>query len=228
VARPANSPSKTARSTMGTEFKIDPVLPKWTKAQSKSDALKKGGAFKPDIVPVIKKYDQLQNDFDKLVKEKAELPKILEELKAKFASLNPKLEKLKEQLQKVREEDGEKFVEIGTRLSGFANDPDAKTTEVQKALDDLVTTQIEYAGIMRPLSEQLVKVNDEYTAPMKKTRDEYKSKSGNLKTRWEKAQADSKAAMAQIRSVALGYEKTAAKANDTDTVKAVRSFVAEL
>ena len=203
-------------------------MPKWNKALSQSAALKKGGPFKPDIVPTIKKYDQLEADFEKLVKEQTKLPEILQQLKPKFAALNPKLDKLNEQMKKVKEEDGTKFGEIGGRLSNYAEDPDAKNSDVQKALDDLMDTQVDAATMIRSLSDQIVKVNDEYTPVIKKVRDEYKSKSANLKSRWEKCQADCKSTRGQIRSIALSYEKIATKMNDTDTVKALRTFVSEL
>ena len=56
---------------MGDKF--DPLLPKWNKTKTQSDALK-NGKLKPDIVPAIKQYDKAGTDWDTLQEEKKNPP----------------------------------------------------------------------------------------------------------------------------------------------------------
>src|SRR5215471_11146181 len=97
---------------MGDE--IEPLLPKWNKAKSKSDALKKG--LRPDITGPIKKFDQDLAEAEKLEKEKLKLKDLLGDFDKKLAGTSNKYDKLVQERDKIKEEDDKKFEQYSKEL----------------------------------------------------------------------------------------------------------------
>jgi peptidoglycan hydrolase CwlO-like protein len=208
--------------------KLDPLLPKWNKAKNESDALKKGKAFKPDIVPAIKKYDQAETDYEKLMEQKAKLKDILTALDKKLQSDSGKYDKLTEQREKVTDEDNKKFEQYSRELDGYADEDEPDPAKVLQTLDGWVDSITDYVTMTKAINDQISKFDTDGLSVVKKARDEFKSKSAGIEAQLKKIETAGKAAEAEVRSIALSYEKAATKMSDTDTVNAVRGFVKEM
>jgi predicted nucleic acid-binding Zn-ribbon protein len=206
---------------------FDPLLPKWNKTKGQSETLK-NGKLKPDIVPAIKQYDKAGTDYDKLEEEDKKLQELLKKFDSKLSSDGEKYDKLIQQRDKVKEEDDAKFTQYSEELDGHKNNPDVDPAKVLQTLKGFIDTGTDFSSTTKSLNDQITKIELEMLSAIKKTRDEYKSKSDSIAAQEKKLEAAGKAAEAQIRSIAQTYQNTATKSNDMDTVKAVREFLKEL
>ena len=75
--------------TMEDRKKEGPILPAWMSTVGSYKQLK-DGQFKPDILPLIKRYDQCAPDYDKLIEQKKALIKALSCAQLKPTRLLPR------------------------------------------------------------------------------------------------------------------------------------------
>src|SRR5262245_49917590 len=207
---------------------MDALLPKWNKAKKESEALKNGKSFKPDIVPAIKKFDQDSVELEEAQKGRDKLRDLLKNL-FEFARTNgSKHKNLRDDLEKNQDEVGEDYRTYCIELQSYYEDEEELNTDAEPMLRNWGNSRKKYIDYRKSVWDQLEKLDYEMIAAIKKTHDEYKSKSGSLEAREKKLKAEIGAAYTQIRSIADTYEKIAAKMDDTGTVKVVQRFLSSL
>src|SRR5215468_5984008 len=124
--------------TMEDRKKEGPILPAWMSTTGSYKQLK-DGQFKPDIIPLLKRYDQCAPEYDKLIDQKKAL---IKNLKSDTTAANDADDSTRDKLAEERDKIGKQTTEDVERFaSEFGKyDEDSDLSDVDRALGRWVTT----------------------------------------------------------------------------------------
>src|SRR5689334_21373906 len=118
--------------TMEDRKKEGPVLPAWMSAVGSYKQLK-DGQFKPDILPLIKRYDQCAPEYDKLIDQKKALIKALKsDTTAANNADDSTRDTLVEEREKISKQTNDDVERFSKEFSNY--DEDADLADVGRAL----------------------------------------------------------------------------------------------
>jgi len=122
--------------SMEDRKKAGPFGPKWQKVKGKNKALT-GKSFKPDLTPVIERYDQTLKDYDALIAQRDQLRKSLQDLlksNETFANEISEVKKTLADLEAKFNPAAQKHLAI---IRKYAEGGDAELNDVDSALTNL-------------------------------------------------------------------------------------------
>src|ERR1041384_4439843 len=165
---------KHMAKTMEDRKKEGPILPAWMNSVGSYKDLK-NGQFKPDITPLIKRYDQCASDYDKLVEQKKALIKALKsDTTAANNADDSTHDKLVQERDKIVEQtkaDVERFAQEFGKY-----DEDSDLADVNRALGRWVTTADEHYTMVSTLTQRIAALNTQSVTKVKKVQGDFKSK----------------------------------------------------
>jgi chaperonin cofactor prefoldin len=203
-----------------------PILPAWMSTVGSYKQLS-GGQFKPEITPLLKRYDQCIPEYDKLMDQKKAL---LKTLKSNTATANNTDDSTRDKLAEERDKIGE---QTKTDVERFADefskyDEEADLADVDRTLGRWVTTADEHYTVVSTLTQRIATLNSQSVAKVKKVRSDFKSKADAITAGLTKVTADAEKTAGAIRQVIQTYQKIAAgMKDDGDGAKiasAIRGF----
>jgi len=212
--------------TMEDRKKEGPILPAWMSTVGSYKQLR-SGPFKPDIMPLLKRYDQCTPDYDKLIDQKKAL---IKSLKSDTASANNSDDSTRDKLAEERDKIGE---QTKTDVDRFADeftkyDEDSDLADVDRTLGRWVTTADEHYTMVSTLTQRIAALNSASVTKVKKVRSDFKSKADAITAGLTKVNGDAEKLAGAVRGVIQSYQKIAAgMKDDGDGAKiagAIRGF----
>jgi chaperonin cofactor prefoldin len=212
--------------TMEDRKKEGPILPGWMNTVGSYKELK-NGQFKPDIVPLIKRYDQCTSEYDKLIEQKKAL---IKSLKSDTAAANNSddstHDKLVEERDKIGKQSAEEVERFSQEFSKY--DEDSELADVNRTLGRWVTTADEHYTMVSTLTQRIAALNSQSVAKVKKVQGDFKSKADAVTNGLTKVNSDAEKLAGAIRQTIQAYQKIAAGMKDNgDGAKiasAIRGF----
>lgn len=206
--------------------KEGPILPGWMNTVGSYKELK-NGQFKPDIVPLIKRYDQCTSEYDKLIEQKKAL---IKSLKSDTAAANNSddstHDKLVEERDKIGKQSAEEVERFSQEFSKY--DEDSELADVNRTLGRWVTTADEHYTMVSTLTQRIAALNSQSVAKVKKVQGDFKSKADAVTNGLTKVNSDAEKLAGAIRQTIQAYQKIAAGMKDNgDGAKiasAIRGF----
>jgi chaperonin cofactor prefoldin len=212
--------------TMEDRKKEGPILPGWMNTVGSYKQLK-DSQFKPDIVPLIKRYDQCTSEYDKLLDQKKAL---IKSLKSDTAAANNADDSTRDKLAEERDKIGKQSAEEVTRFSQeFSKyDEDSDLADVNRALGRWVTTADEHYTMVSTLTQRIAALNMQSVAKVKKVQGDFKSKADAITNGLTKVNGDAEKLAGAFRQVIQAYQKIAAGMKDNGEgakiASAIRGF----
>jgi len=203
-----------------------PILPAWMSTVGSYKQLR-SGPFKPDILPLLKRYDQCTPDYDKLVEQKKAL---IKSLKSDTAAANNADDSTRDKLVQERDKIGE---ETNADVDRFAEefgkyDEDSDLADVDRTLGRWVATADEHYTMVSTLTQRIAALNTAAVTKVKKVKSDFKSKADAITAGLTKVNGDAEKLAGAIRGVIQTYQKIAAgMKDDGDGAKiasAIRGF----
>jgi chaperonin cofactor prefoldin len=212
--------------TMEDRKKEGPILPGWMNTVGSFKDLK-NGQFKPDIIPIIKRYDQCTSDYDKLVEQKKALIKTLKsETTAANDGNDSTRDKLVEEREKISKQSNDDVERFSQEFSKY--DEDSDLADVNRTLGRWVTTADEHYTMVSTLTQRIAALNTQSVAKVKKVQGDFKSKADAITNGLTKVNGDAEKLAGAIRQTIQAYQKIAAGMKDNgDGAKiasAIRGF----
>jgi chaperonin cofactor prefoldin len=212
--------------TMEDRKKEGPILPGWISVVGSFKDLK-NGQFKPDITPIIKRYDQCTSDYDKLVEQKKALIKALKsDTVAANGSNDSTHDKLVEERDKISKETNDDVERFSQEFSKY--DEDSDLADVNRTLGRWVSTADEHYTMVSTLTQRIAALNSASVAKVKKVQGDFKSKADAITNGLTKVNGDAEKLAGAIRQTIQAYQKIAAGMKDNgDGAKiasAIRGF----
>jgi chaperonin cofactor prefoldin len=212
--------------TMEDRKKEGPILPSWMNTVGSYKELK-NGQFKPDILPIIKRYDQCTSEYDKLIEQKKSL---IKSLKSDTAAANSADDSTHDKLVEERDKIGKQTTEEVERFSQeFSKyDEDSDLADVNRTLGRWVTTADEHYTMVSTLTQRIAALNSQSVAKVKKVQGDFKCKADAVTNGLTKVNGDAEKLAGAIRQTIQAYQKIAAGMKDNgDGAKiasAIRGF----
>lgn len=206
--------------------KEGPILPAWMSAVGSYKQLK-DGQFKPDIAPLLKRYDQCTPDYDKLIEQKKALIKTLKSDTAAANNADDSTrDKLVEERDKISKQTNDDVERFSQEFSKY--DEDSDLADVNRTLGRWVSTADEHYTMVSTLTQRIAALNTQAVAKVKKVQSDFKSKADGVTNGLTKVNADAEKLAGAIRGVIQTYQKIAAGMKDNgDGAKiasAIRGF----
>ncbi len=206
--------------------KEGPILPAWVNAVGSYKDLK-NGQFKPDIIPLIKRYDQCTPEYDKLVEQKKALIKALKsDTTAANNADDSTRDKLVEERDKISKQTNDDIERFSDEFSKY--DEDSDLADVGQTLGRWVATADEHYTMVSTLTQRIAALNTQSVAKVKKVQGDFKSKADAIANGLTKVNADAEKLAGAIRQTIQVYQKIAAGMKDNgDGAKiasAIRGF----
>jgi chromosome segregation ATPase len=206
--------------------KEGPVLPAWMSAVGSYKQLK-DGQFKPDILPLIKRYDQCAPDYDKLIEQKKALIKALKSDTTTANNADDSTrDKLVEERDKISKQTSDDVERFSKEFSNY--DENSDLADLGRSLGRWVSTADEHYTTVSTLTQRIAALNTQSVAKVKKVQTDFKSKADAITNGLTKINADAEKLAGAIRQVIQTYQKIAAGMKDNgDGAKiasAIRGF----
>lgn len=199
----------------------------WDVIKSKNPVLSKG-LFKPDLSPVVDKFDESRSSYDKLIQKKKELSATIGDSSKAYTQHNDAVGKLQVERDKVDKQDKEETNKSVTLLNKYSKDPDSDPADVIAAMDGFITSIGDRVTLYKSLTDEIAKHQLAEQTLFKKARDDYKSKSDAITNGIKKLEGEADKLDGQIRQILTGYQKTAVQMDNDGLVDDFRSLVDKL
>jgi hypothetical protein len=140
--------------SMEDRIKSGPFLPKWQKVKGRHKALG-GKLFKPDITPVIERYDQTLTDYAAEKKEEEALKDDIADLLKSGGESAKEIADLTKQLVQVTDKWQQEQGKHVDTLLNFASKGAGDLSDVEGHLGDLISAAEEYVNKRKQLYDEI-------------------------------------------------------------------------